>query len=277
MSDGGGADLYTALAPLYDDWQASDGMTPFALVTAAKLAPLLEREARARASGLYEGRSPDGSSRERPDAQFSFLDAGCGTGTLLEALRARRPSWRLAGVDASAAMLAVAARKPNASTLELARAALERALPFERRFHAAGVFYDTLNHLPDLSALERAFTALAAVLRPGGLLVFDLTNQGGFERWWRGRNDFRAPSWQISIEARFDPETETGRAGVTIARGDGEAARSFQLVERHFAEDEVRHRLASAGFTVERTAGWAPFANDIEGKTWWIARASSNP
>ena len=72
-------------------------------------------------------------------------------------------------------------------------------------------------------------------------------------------------------EARFDPANEIGRAEVTIATA-GKTARSFQLLERHLREPEVGHALSAAGFVVERTEGWAPFAADVEGKTWWVAR-----
>jgi SAM-dependent methyltransferase len=258
MGDGS-ADLYAALAPIYDAWQSSDGMQPFALVAAAKLAPLLEREARAR--------GPAG-------AGFSFLDLGCGTGTLLGALRRRQPTWRLTGLDLSAAMLAVAARKPTAGTIGLARVPLEGPLPFLRTFDAAGAFYDTFNHLPDLAALARTFAALAATLRPGGLLVFDLTNRRGFERWWRGRNDFQGPGWRLSIEARFDGRLDLGQAEVSLSQeGRGGPTQSIRLQERHLPESEVAEALATAGFTLERTEGWAPFTHDIEGKTWWIARS----
>jgi SAM-dependent methyltransferase len=265
MGEDGGADLYETLAPIYDDWQASDGMTPFALVTGAKLAPLLEREARARAAlgPLAAGRA------------FSFLDVGCGTGTLLGALRAEQPTWRLVGLDASAAMLAVAATKRPARSIGLIRASLDRPLPFVRAFDVVGAFYDTLNHLPDPAALARAFASLCAVVRPGGLLVFDLTNRRGFERWWRGRNDFSGPGWRISVEARFEPTHEIGRAQVTIAAA-GTPTRSLQLLERHLPEREVGRALMAAGFVVERTESWAPFAADVDGKTWWVARLPSN-
>lgn len=266
MRDGGGADLYAALAPIYDDWQASDGMRPFALVAADKLAPRLEREARAH------------DALDSTRGRFSFLDLGCGTATLLGALRRRQPTWRLTGLDVSAAMLAAASRKPAAPTIGLARVPLEGPLPFARTFDAAGAFYDTFNHLPDGAALARAFAAIAAVLRPGGLLIFDLTNRGGFERWWRGRNDFRGPGWRLSVEARFDATSEIGRADVSIAReGAGQSVQTFRLLERHLPERQVLAGLTAAGFAVERTEGWAPFSHDIEGKTWWIARLSDKP
>src|SRR5262249_11976281 len=81
-------ELEDALAPISDAWQAANEMRPFALVTHAKLTPFLAREA---------GAGP-----------FAFVDLGCGSGTLLHALRAGYPGWRLVGVDASRGMLAVA-------------------------------------------------------------------------------------------------------------------------------------------------------------------------
>ena len=72
-------------------------MTPFARVAAAKLVPLLDREADAAGA----------AGRDAP----ALLDLGCGTGTLLAEVAATRPAWRLAGVDGSAGMLAVARAK----------------------------------------------------------------------------------------------------------------------------------------------------------------------
>ena len=136
-------DLYDALAPIYDAWQAANDMRPFALVTHAKLAPLLASEA---------GGAP-----------FSFVDLGCGTGTLLHALRADNPGWRLAGADASRGMLAAARAKPAAASIAWARGGLGAPLPFRPSFDAAGCFYDTLNHLPDETALAAALAAREGV------------------------------------------------------------------------------------------------------------------
>ncbi len=206
------ADLYDALAPIYDEWQGSAGMTPFAMVTEAKLAPRLERLARGGA--------------------LSFLDLGCGTGTLLCGLRATHPRWRLAGVDGSAAMLANAARKPEARTIAWARAPLEGPLPIAARFDAAGAFYDALNHLPDGEALGRAF----------------------------GR-------WRIVIDAHI--EARGGRAIVTVEREHD--LRRFELRERVFEPAEIEARLVAAGFQVEAREPWSPFDLDVPGKTWWTA------
>ena len=243
-------DLYDALAPIYDAWQAANEMRPFALVTHAKLAPLLAREA---------GAGP-----------FAFVDLGCGSGTLLHALRADRPDWRLAGADASRGMLTVARAKPAATSIAWARAGLGAPLPFRPQFDAAGCFYDTLNHLPDEAALAAALAAAAHVVRPGGLVVFDVTNRLGFERWWRGTSRFRAAGWRLTIEAEFDPARARGTATVGIDRQG--RAQSFALVERLVVDAEIERALAAAGLAVESSEAWSPFEIDVPGKTWWVAR-----
>jgi SAM-dependent methyltransferase len=245
--------LYDALAPIYDDWQSSDGMTPFALVAHAKLEPLLARWGR-------------GGVR-------SFVDLGCGTGELLLALGRAHAGWRLAGVDASARMLAVAARKPGADRIAWVRAPLDAPLPLAGPFDAAGAFYDTVNHLPDEGALARAFAAAAGALAPGGVLVFDVTNALGFERWWRGANRWSGPGWSIVVATRYDAAAGVGHAAVDVEH-DGQL-RTLALAERLFGDGEIRRALDGAGLAVEAAEPWSPFAIDAPGKTLWIARKST--
>jgi SAM-dependent methyltransferase len=251
--------LYDAIAPIYDEWQAWNGMTPFARVAAAKVAPLLAREARV----------PAHAGRDHP----ALLDVGCGTGTLLLAVREAHPAWRLAGVDASAGMLAVARAKPEAASgVTWARANITGPLPFAATFDVCTAFYDTLNHLADAEALARAFTAAAAVLRPGGLLVFDVTSRHGFEDWWEATNRFTGAGWSMLVDAGFDPASEIATADVTLER-DG-TTRRFQIHERYFGHQAISTALGAAGFTVEREENWSPFPIGGLGKVWWVARAA---
>jgi SAM-dependent methyltransferase len=249
---GPGPSLYDALAPFYDAWQSANGMIPFALVTHAKLEPVIERWGRG--------------------AVRSFLDLGCGTGELLLALGRAHPDWRLAGLDASGPMLRAAAAKPGAARVLWARARVDAGagLPFAGAFDAAGAFYDMLNHLPDEAALARALGAAGAALRPGGLLVFDLTNRLGFERWWRGTNRWVGRGWKIAIETTHDREAGVGRARIRLTSGG--KTEVLTLVEREFRDADVEQALAAAGLAVEATERWSPFRLDAPGKTLWIAR-----
>lgn len=252
------APFYDALAPIYDDWQASTGMVSFAAVAADKLTAVLASEAR-------RGNRAGGA----------MLDLGCGTGTMLIDVRDALPSWRLAGCDASAGMLRVARRKRGAQGIVWVRAPLEQPLPFAPVFDACGAFYDTINHLPDERALGRAFAAMSAVLRPGGLLVFDVTNLLGFRNWWRGTSKYAGRRWQMTIATKFDEPTRTASADTVITRARN-AVRGT-MAERYFDEQQIGNALAAAGLEIEAREAWAPFADDVAGKTWWSVRSPNSP
>jgi SAM-dependent methyltransferase len=249
------AALYDALAPVYDRWQTAGLARPFSHVVLAKLLPALARHAR----------EPESA----PVA--SFVDLGCGTGELLLGLHRAHPDWRLYGIDGSAAMLGVARAKPGADRvqwLEGAMAAPPAIAP--PLLDAAGCFYDAINHLTNAAELHAAVRAVAALLQPGGLFVFDATNELGFDRWWRGNRTWREPSWGVEIETRYDAVRRIAQAEVNI--DDGGRQTRATLTERCFTNAEIRSALAAAGFRELLGEPWSPFVQDAPGKTWWIGR-----
>ena len=102
----------------------------------------------------------------------SVLDVGCGTGSLaLAAKRQVGPDGRVVGIDASADMLARAARKAEKSGLEIAfKQAAAQALPFPDTQFDVVCSSLMLHHLP---RKDRAPCAreMARVLRRGGRLL----------------------------------------------------------------------------------------------------------
>lgn len=134
------------------------------------------------------------------------LDAGCGTGRLLERLTAIEPQARCVGVDPSPEMLAIARRRLPESA-QLAMASADR-LPF------ADDRFDAVVSSSVLHCFREPFAAIrdmARVLRPGG-------------RWivtdWRGDS--------IACRVRHWPLRLWGKAYVRAYR-----ERDF---ERWFAE-----------------------------------------
>ena len=265
--------LYDALAPVYDRWQSADGMTPFSLVTLAKLLPTLARHGRDRVGPEAGPSTPD----------RSFVDLGCGTGELLLGLGRAHPGWRLVGLDGSARMIDCARHKPGGERIDW-RVGPLAAPPLppagtgagadtgagSAGFDAAGCFYDTLNHLIEPGALAAMVGVVAAALRPGGLFVFDATNAIGFDRWWRGNRSWRGAGWSVTVETRYDPVQRLGHAEVTVSH-DGVPV-TAQLTERHFGDDELRAALSDAALDVVVAERWSPFDIDAPGKTWWITR-----
>lgn len=252
------AALYDALAPVYDRWQAAGLTRPFSQVVLAKLLPALKQHAR--------------EPETAPAAPLgSFVDLGCGTGELLLGLHRAHPGWRLLGVDGSAAMLDVARGKTGAHRVQWIRGAMTApAAVAPPLFDAAGCFYDALNHLTSAAELHAAMRATAGLLRPGGLFVFDATNELGFERWWRGNRTWRGPSWAVAIETHYDARRRVAHAEVTI--DDGARRTHGTLRERFFTNAEIRSALAATGFDEVLGEPWSPFDLDAPGKTWWIGR-----
>jgi SAM-dependent methyltransferase len=82
--------------------------------------------------------------RRFPDAR-SLLELGCGTGFVLEALRAAFPEWRLVGSELYEEGLAVA--RGRLTGVELVQADA-RALPWRDTFDVVGAF-DVLEHVEE--------------------------------------------------------------------------------------------------------------------------------
>jgi ubiquinone/menaquinone biosynthesis C-methylase UbiE len=101
-----------------------------------------------------------------PNGDGRLLDIGCGTGAFLEAVRARYPDMRIAGVDISPHMLAVARRRlPKSAALHVAPA---DALPFpDARFDVVV----TTNAFHFFRTPDAALREIHRVLRPGGIFV----------------------------------------------------------------------------------------------------------
>jgi len=102
---------------------------------------------------------------EFPDTG-DILDVGCGTGALLAALASSCPGARLAGVDLSPEMLAIAAAKLGGAA-ELREAGAE-ALPFADAEFDIVVSTSVFHYLRDPHA---ALAEMKRVLRPGGEAV----------------------------------------------------------------------------------------------------------
>jgi hypothetical protein len=66
-----------------------------------------------------------------------------------------------------------------------------------------------LSYLPDAQAIDRALIAMAAALRPGGLLAFDICDL----EWGRGRPDAKRPRRRDASGRSFPAESLAGETG----------------------------------------------------------------
>ena len=197
------------------------------------------------------------------------LELGCGSGRILVPLA--RAGHHVVGVDTSPHMLALAYEKLATAGPEVAaRARLVqgdlRYFELSERFDLAIVAVKTFAYLITRHDQQRALAAVAAHLRPGGLLVIDLLNPT--PDWLSRpagsvRQDVFGHLPSGASVARTETMVSTDLATqVRVIRSAYETV-SDGVVTKHFVEwpfrythrFEAEHLLERAGFVVESVQG----------------------
>jgi len=176
----------------------------------------------------------------------SVLDLCCGTGLLAGELIGR--GYRVVGVDASEAMLAVARKRLGPETV-LSRMTLPD-LTLEGVFDAAVCTVDGFNYLTP-EELRLTMGAVADRLGPDGWLVFDLHTDAMMDfTIAHGVVAGQAAKTDFVISSVVDPSARTCDTKIVVTRPrDGEP-----FCERHrqyfHTDTDVRASLQDAGFAV---------------------------
>ena len=205
-----------------------------------------------------------------PEGVRSVLELCCGTGLLAGELIAR--GYRVVGVDASEAMLALA-RERLGPEVELSRMTLPE-LSGDGVFDAAVCTFDGLNYLTrDEFRLTTA--AVARRLRPAGWLVFDLHTDGMM--------DFTISNPVVAgesagtgfvISSVVDSDARTCDTTIELMRPRAGDSFSEQHRQYFHKDADVRASLEAAGFAV--TAVGEEYTHEPVGastlRATWTAR-----
>ncbi len=120
------------------------------------------------------------------------LDLCCGTGSAL--LEFHKEGYKVSGLDGSAAMLAVAAKKLRHTKVIL----YQKTLPNFKilslndskkieQFDLVTSFYDSLNYLKSETQLKQTFRSVANHLVKGGWFIFDMNTPKSLKTIWGGQ------------------------------------------------------------------------------------------
>ena len=110
----------------------------------------------------------------------TLLDAACGTGSISVILS--KAGFAVTGADASPAMLAQAAEKARRQGLKIGFVQQDlRALSMHRQVSIVNCALDGVNYLTSEKDLDAFFTCAYGALKPGGLLLFDVSTPYKFE------------------------------------------------------------------------------------------------
>ena len=181
-----------------------------------------------------------------PEGVRSVLDLGCGTGLLAGELVAR--GYRVVGVDASGAMLALA-RERLGPDVSLRRMTLP-AMAIEGVFDAAVCTFDGLNYLTP-KELRVTMAAVAPRLRPGGWFVFDL-HTDRMMSFTISNPDVAGESAgnHFVISSTVDSDARTCDTTIELTRPRAGDSFSEQHRQYFHSEADVRTSLQAAGYAV---------------------------
>jgi SAM-dependent methyltransferase len=110
----------------------------------------------------------DVGSRFPPGKPCKLLDAGCGTGGMLQILHETHPEWQITGLDLSSVAVEYCQRRGFADVI---RGSVEE-MPFPNASFDVVVNLDVLYHKQVFQ--ERALCEIVRVLKSGGLLILNL-------------------------------------------------------------------------------------------------------
>lgn len=189
-------------------------------------------------------------ARERrpPGAVRSLLDVACGTG---EHLRFLREELEVAGVDRSAAMLAVARRKLPGVRLERADMTTFR---LERRFDLVTCLFSSVGYLDSEAALRQAIRRMAGHLEPGGLLIVEpVMTPDRLQPPRTSTLDFASAGSRVrrTTSARHEDDVLRIRFDYEIDDGHRVERLSEEQPIRLFTDGAYSSALAAAGLEVD--------------------------
>jgi SAM-dependent methyltransferase len=175
----------------------------------------------------------------------AVLDVCCGTGQFTQLIRER--GFEVAGLDASREMIRFA--RQNAPRVKFTVADV-RDFALERRFDAAYSVYESLNHVPDLPGLVRAFKSIRRHLKRGAPFLFDLNREEAYLLYWNTTDAIVEQDNAFITRSTFDEETKVATCDVTTfdAENGGWKRGDFTLRQTCHTMSAAQTALLKAGF-----------------------------
>jgi SAM-dependent methyltransferase len=186
------------------------------------------------------------------------VDLGCGTGIWAEALV--HAGYRVAGVDISEPMLALARRRvPQGKFVR--DSLLQWPIPSCDAVTSMGECFNYLfSPENNINALGGVFRRVYSALRPGGLFQFDVAEPSRSPAV-PTQKCFTGEDWAIFVETVEDHDQKLLTRRMTIFRKMGDLYRRSEEVHRLrlYTREEIGEQLTQAGFKHRVANGYGYF------------------
>jgi len=184
------------------------------------------------------------------------LEIACGTGRLTLPIAAA--GVEIAGVDASAEMIAQARRKAIDAKLAVDWHVQDvRCMELHRRFALIFVATNALQHLEDLSSLHAFFDRMRAHLNPDGILILDVNNPSVAKLTRKLGAPYARKSFYLSDGQRIDVEADSEYLAdvqvlhfILTYRHEGQVVRTKDVRMRCFFPAELLALCELGGFEI---------------------------
>ncbi|UCD64773.1 MAG: class I SAM-dependent methyltransferase [Candidatus Zixiibacteriota bacterium] len=186
------------------------------------------------------------------------LDVCCGTGSAIKCFVEK--GIAMSGLDGSASMLAVAARKLKGQRVTLYQRPLPRFRLYEfasarktRRFDLVTCFFDSLNYLKNERELKTAFKSVYHHLNRAGWFIFDMNTPAAMKILWGGQIFTKAADDLYTVwKNEYFPKTKSATCHATFFRKKGKLWERFDEVhvERAYDNRIIMKALRDSGFRI---------------------------
>lgn len=181
-----------------------------------------------------------------------LLDMACGTGSF--SLEFAKQNIQVIGVDASADMLSIAREKAaeaGADILFLNQAAEE--LELYGTVDGAICCLDSLNHITDYKALQKAIAKISLFLEPERLFIFDVNTEYKHSKILANNSFVKEAEGVFCVwQNEYREKVKTTDITVDVFCDNGGEYRRFteNFKERAYTENELQKALSAAGLEI---------------------------
>lgn len=178
------------------------------------------------------------------------LDLGCGTGNMTELLAGN--GYDMIGIDLSEEMLEIAAKKKEASALDILYLQQDmREFELYGTVKAVISVCDSMNYILEWEDLCQVFSLVNNYLDPGGIFIFDLNTEYKYAQMGEETIAENREDGSFIWDNFYDSQEKINEYDLTLFVKEGEEGlyRKYEEIhyQRAYSLEEIRRAIEKAG------------------------------